>query len=42
LALDWGFTQKNFQNSTQWGLIPKNASQKWTKTEVWKMPLGLN
>jgi hypothetical protein len=34
LALGWGFTQKNFRNSTQWGLIPKDASQKWTKTET--------
>jgi hypothetical protein len=23
------------------GLDPKKASQKWTKTQVWKIPLGL-
>jgi hypothetical protein len=34
LALGCGFTRKNFQNSTQWGLIPKKASQKWTMTET--------
>jgi hypothetical protein len=41
LALGWGFTRKNFRNRIQWGLIPKKASQKCTKTEVWKIPLGL-
>jgi hypothetical protein len=41
LALGCGFTRKNFRNKIQWGLIPRNASQKWTKTVVWKIPLGL-
>jgi hypothetical protein len=41
LALGSGFARKNFRKSTQWGSIPKKASQKWTKTEVWKIPLGL-
>jgi hypothetical protein len=41
LALGWGFTRKNFRNKIQWGLIPKKTSQKCTKTEVWKIPLGL-
>jgi hypothetical protein len=40
LALGWSFTRKNFRKSIQWGLIPKNASQKWTKTDTWRMPLG--
>jgi hypothetical protein len=40
LALGCGFTWKNFQNKIQWGLIPTNASQKCTKTETWKIPLG--
>jgi hypothetical protein len=25
---------EDFRNSTQWGLIPTKASQKWTKTEM--------
>jgi hypothetical protein len=33
-----GLQSENFRKSTQWGLIPKKASQKWTKTEVWKIP----
>jgi hypothetical protein len=28
LALGCGFTRKNFRNRIQWGLIPRNASQK--------------
>jgi hypothetical protein len=32
---------ENFRNKIQWGLIPKKASQKCTKTAVWKIPLGL-
>jgi hypothetical protein len=41
LALGCGFTRKNFRNKIQWGLIPRKASQKCTKTAVWKISLGL-
>jgi hypothetical protein len=36
-----GLHSEKFLEEYQWGLIPKKASQKWTKTEVWKIPLGL-
>jgi hypothetical protein len=34
-----GLHAEELSEQHQWGLIPKNASEKWTKTDTWKMPL---
>jgi hypothetical protein len=41
LALGCGFTQKNFQNKIQWGLIPKKALQKMNEDSGMEDTVGV-
>jgi len=38
-SLGWGFRWKKYWNKSKWGAIPKKASQRWTKIEMWRMEL---
>jgi hypothetical protein len=36
-----GFNRKRKRKRSQWGSIPRKASQKWMKIEIWQMEFGL-